>query len=623
MNDYLRIKTFLLVSLLFISFRISCQEKNIGWEVKDLSENTINNIEALSKTYGYIRYFYPNDNLKKFDWYKFLIYSVGVVEDAKSTEELQQKLYELFSPLCPDIYFSSSGKIGRNSNAFVVYPFYIQKHEGRNVFESGNIEYVKQWKDVYPIPDSMYSFPISPDLYVHFPIAVIKLPENKRELNQLNKKMKKIRVGMFEQNTLKAFFGRRSDKTVSFLKQYKARMADIILRRNIIQHFYPYYEEAGLAGNWDSLCNEYYHKVAVCTNQYDFYYVINELMHHVKDFHITVFPTIDVGVLGGYLRKYYPDSPFHFAFSGNAYELFYVENDSLFPVEEINGMSVAEVMKKKMSQQSYSTYKSGIYKLNNSSDCFSSFLKDSVVTLKLPGQRQISFSMNSESFQNNNLPDTVFIKQINDSVTYINSCSSSGSYKQFLENRDLLEKSAVLIMDIRGYPQEYTMTILAHCIDSDISLGSLKEPAVYFPDRMKDGYKNAEKWFIAPASAPHSKEFSKKYEYHTPENFKLNARLYFLAAESSVSFSETLLEMIKHYKIGTIAGDYTAGCNGDAVYIPMPFGSFMMTVCKFTFRDGSQHHGIGIEPDIFVTHDKMDPSVENAFKFIYDEKRKE
>ena len=57
--------------------------------------------------------------------------------------------------------------------------------------------------------------------------------------------------------------------------------------------------------------------------------------------------------------------------------------------------------------------------------------------------------------------------------------------------------------------------------------------------------------------------------------------------------------MMKHYKVGIIIGEPTAGCNGDVTKNDLPFGTFFMTYNKFLNWDGSQHHGIGVLPDIY------------------------
>jgi len=220
------------------------------------------------------------------------------------------------------------------------------------------------------------------------------------------------------------------------------------------------------------------------------------------------------------------------------------------------------------------------------------------------------------------IKDSLFIVPVNDTIVYVNICSDMGSYKEFVKQKVLLEKASVLLLDMRGYPRDYTISLLSHLINSTVSLGNLKRPSIFFPDHKYDHYVDVEKWQIAPALSAESDEFSKKYEYGKPEKFHLSAKLYFYAAESSMSFSETLLEMINHYGVGIIVGDYTSGCNGDATLVQMPFAPFTMTINKFMFRDGSQHHGVGIKPHAFIANDDVagiDTQIWKIIKQVYGE----
>ena len=86
---------------------------------------------------------------------------------------------------------------------------------------------------------------------------------------------------------------------------------------------------------------------------------------------------------------------------------------------------------------------------------------------------------------------------------------------------------------------------------------------------------------------------------------------------SSISFTETLLDIIKAYKIGLIIGENSAGCNGDIMFIKLPFASFSMTGFKFANRDSTQHHIYGISPDIRVDRGNMeDKQLETAKAYL-------
>jgi len=103
-----------------------------------------------------------------------------------------------------------------------------------------------------------------------------------------------------------------------------------------------------------------------------------------------------------------------------------------------------------------------------------------------------------------------------------------------------------------------------------------------------------------------------------------NIPVVFLTNAEAMSFAESFLDMMKHYKVGTIIGEPTAGCNGDLTRNNMQFAFFTMTYNKFLNRDGSQHHGVGVLPDIYCTptlsdiREGKDTQLETAKKYLYE-----
>lgn len=62
-----------------------------------------------------------------------------------------------------------------------------------------------------------------------------------------------------------------------------------------------------------------------------------------------------------------------------------------------------------------------------------------------------------------------------------------------------------------------------------------------------------------------------------------------------------MLSLIKHYKLGKIIGEKTAGSNGSRNWINLSNNyMFSWTGMYVTMLDGSSLQGIGIEPDILA-----------------------
>jgi C-terminal processing protease CtpA/Prc len=75
-----------------------------------------------------------------------------------------------------------------------------------------------------------------------------------------------------------------------------------------------------------------------------------------------------------------------------------------------------------------------------------------------------------------------------------------------------------------------------------------------------------------------------------------------LADERTVDAGESYLSIVEHYRLGEIVGEPTSGTNGNANGVELPGGYVVIfTGNKALKHDGSQHHGVGIQPAILVS----------------------
>ena len=78
---------------------------------------------------------------------------------------------------------------------------------------------------------------------------------------------------------------------------------------------------------------------------------------------------------------------------------------------------------------------------------------------------------------------------------------------------------------------------------------------------------------------------------------RIDLPVYFLCGPKTMSWGETVLMLVKGYRLGTVIGTPT---NGDATTFILPAFPFGMTAIKAVNLDGSRHHGIGVQPDILT-----------------------
>jgi len=80
---------------------------------------------------------------------------------------------------------------------------------------------------------------------------------------------------------------------------------------------------------------------------------------------------------------------------------------------------------------------------------------------------------------------------------------------------------------------------------------------------------------------------------------RIEGRVAFLTDGRAISYAESFMSFVEHYKLGEIVGESTAGANGNVNPFALPGGySVAWTGMKVVKHDGSQHHTIGILPTV-------------------------
>jgi C-terminal processing protease CtpA/Prc len=104
---------------------------------------------------------------------------------------------------------------------------------------------------------------------------------------------------------------------------------------------------------------------------------------------------------------------------------------------------------------------------------------------------------------------------------------------------------------------------------------------------------------------------------------KLNAKIAFLTDGRAISYAESYMGIVEAYKLADIVGEPTAGTNGDVNPFTLPGGyTVVWTGMKVLKHDGSQHHGVGIQPTVPVSRtirgvrEKRDEQLERAVEIV-------
>ncbi len=351
------------------------------------------------------------------------------------------------------------------------------------------------------------------------------------------------------------------------------RLGNLINTWNVFQHFYPYFDVAKTDWNEDLriAIKESYETKSI--NSYT--EILQRLTAKLKDGHISV-------RYAGSNNYYF--APIAWKFVGE--DLVITSNlDTTLKikrgevVKKINGIEVNEYFIKVNQNISAATKGWLNYRAQTESIIGE---KDSpfYLTMDNGNEHKLLRNMYSSAYYLQ-LPKQDTIKSLGNNITYISI--SNAKMETIRKAFPILQKSKSIICDLRGYPTDNS-ELIEHLLNkNDTSSKWMQIPKIIYPDQEKlVGYQDLN-WGLK-AKKPH-----------------LNAKIIFLIDGQAISYAESYMSFIEHYKLATIIGQPTAGTNGNVNTINLPGRySIRFTGMKVLKHNGSQHHGIGIIPNIFV-----------------------
>lgn len=575
----MKLKIILLLSVLIQLPRLSAK----NFETLNISAFQSEQLWKLSQLYSCARYFSPNPHVKAMDWYAFLQKGVDDLLPMTSETQVDSLLFRLFSPIIPGLQFTHSPLSDAQP---ATAPFYIKATTLNTGYQksptSSQLVYLQENKLQLP---QTYCINLSSNLYACYSLTTDRLPEESKELKLLKKSL-----------------NYRWEK--DFYTSPCYRLSNAILTGAYIQHFYAYYQEDGLDKIWEKEMKHYLTQVAECAS-YPEYLNISYLHYgHVKDGHLFVMNGYSKpgSLLGKFLPIYYPQITLGMSSEGNIYVKNCHTDSELKKGDEllsVNGQDTKELIAQKMPYVSAATEADRRGKVMDMF-IFQSFKQDSILRLTLldtnQQRKEVSISTNKGDNYASNTQEA-FITEIEPGIWKVNPCQERGvSYKEFSKYIPAFNRAKGLIIDLRGYPNAAILPILSHFIDQPAMVGQILTPTFYLPNHQSVDYQITanSRWGVHPATEP----YQKAWEYEQPVPVRITTPVCFLTDRESLSFGETIMELIKHHQIGPIIGEPTSGTNGDAVILKSPSIGFLFTGYKFLNHDGSPHHGIGVLPDI-------------------------
>jgi C-terminal processing protease CtpA/Prc len=355
------------------------------------------------------------------------------------------------------------------------------------------------------------------------------------------------------------------------------RLAGVVITWNIFQHFYPYFAE--VKSDWNAALTQAVESAYRDKSPVDFLETLNRMIAHLKD-----------GQAGAYLpgnssRMYLPPVNWDWIQGKLVITAVYREpradirmGDVVVAVE---GLDAAEALE--IEEQDISGATNGWRRFRALGELLRG-PKNSILHLKIKRDQVIypvalarsAFSPQYYGYMEKQKPGT---GKREAGIFYLNTDNTPMPEIERLMPE--LQKAGAIICDLRGVPKG-SHPLLSHLLTEVKTSDGMWLPQVIWPDYERVTYKKME-WRLEPL---------KPY---------LTAKMIFLADNRTMDYAESILGFVRHYNLGTIVGQPTAGTNGsvNSFYL---LGKYLIrwTGVKAVKPDHTPLHGVGVLPDLPV-----------------------
>jgi len=565
----------------------------------DLKAIEVHNIETFARLYGYARWFHPSDEAAEIDWYRMAVLGVRKVGNIKSTEELRDVLFSLFSPVVQglQIYHTDEPKEfnqntllspdpNRKSVTWQHYGVYL--NENSNIYKSMRTKNSKLF-DQMPEFGKVTKESIGNSLTCVVPLT---LQTNNAFTYPRTETSALVRL---KSEIAGIYFYNEPDLILN--------LTSVILAWNVLQHFFPYFDVIDV--DWNSMLGDMLEKTLTIERKADFWIALSKMIAQLEDGH---------GVV-------YGQQMYHLPIRTELIEneiVITASNDAALKrgdiVKTMNGKPAMKVLEETEEIISGSPHLRRHRALNILGSTLNSG-ESTLLEIERDGGRQnvtLSNSYTGKSIFFNPIDSRNYmsdkIVEIESGIYYVNLALSTES--DFNRNINALANAKAVIYDCRGGAQ-LNFSIIAPYLTTYTSLTSTNWhiPQTIYPNRKEVAF-DISNWFL-PYKQP----------YFTSRSIIINV-------PSVVSSGETMMSIIDYYKLATTVGEPTAGCNGNVNYIDLPCGyTVMWTGMKVLKHDGSQLYLKGFQPDypvnktIQAIKDGRDEFVEKALEIARGEVR--
>ncbi len=559
-----------------------------GGDTRPLEGRGLDNLVAFTRLYGYVRYFHPSDEAVAADWDALAIAGVRAIEGASTPEALAQTLQAHFAAVAPTVRVAVTGQ------RFELDPSLTTKPEGQHKLiawehlgcglcatnaqsiysserKTAGVRLFKRMlggsgHSNMPNPDTPWTADLPGGVTVAVPMALYA--DSRGTLPHLEKSEAapdgaNVRDEPGVHRRLSP-----ADRAV--------RLGDVVIAWNVFQHFYPYFDV--IDTDWNASLVRSLTTAATDADDAAFGRTLKRMVADLHDGHGNVVSASDrargllpiaVDVLGGVVVV----TGVHESIAGAG------EIQPGDVIESFGGQPARDRIAELEPQISAAT--PGWMRARLRTELISGPMSQKIALGLRRGEesvREVTLSYGG-MFARESRPQK--IAEVRPGIWYVDIDRIDDN--DFNAALDKLKDAQGLIFDLRGYPSRLSTIVLSHLIDEPITCARWNVPIVTRPDRTELDWQFSN-WPVQPV-AP-----------------RLTKNVAFIIGGGAISYAETYMGMVEHYKLATLVGETTAGTNGNINPFTVPGGyTVVWTGMKVLKHDRSRHHGVGITPTVPVT----------------------
>jgi C-terminal processing protease CtpA/Prc len=540
-------------------------------KARALEGRGLENLRALARLYGYVRYFHPSDEAAAADWESFLAAAGERVEGAADSKALAGMLGELFTPLAPSVQVWAGGKDDGPTGVAVEGEQMAWKHHGvdvasapsgMQVYTSKRVRVGAVGADGVAAAGTSVVKDLGGGVWCRVPVTV--------GVNESGATVPKA-IG-------DAVRSARPDWWSANGKDRSARIAGVMVAWNVMEHFYPYFDVSD--ADWGRVLDDALTRAATDADERAYLVTIQRLVSELDDGHGNVAP----------LNMARP-APLDAVFDWAGDELVLVkvgeQTGQAKPgdvVTKVAGVPTAEWYKECRGRISAATEQWARWRACSDHSFFGWSNEPVELTLRRDGKEFATRIKRRSDDAPAKEERPVDGSELAPGVVYFNlDGAEAPAWQKALPK---LKEAKGIVLDMRGYPGGAGMLMLRHLTATPIQSAKWKVPDSPLPDREGVVYADSGRWNLPPAQ---------------PRLGADGQRVVFVTDGRAISYAESCMGIVEAYKLGEIVGGPTAGTNGNINPFTVCGGYYIVwTGMRVIKHDDSRHHGVGIRPTIPV-----------------------